>query len=82
MASLGLGHYMVVVQHVRGSKASNIKLVLQREPRSSNTWFPAGSILPNEEHVDAVVRELLEESGLTLTSNDLTMLSDVPVRVA
>jgi 8-oxo-dGTP pyrophosphatase MutT (NUDIX family) len=42
----------------------------------------AGSILPNEESVDADVRKLLEETGLTLTLDDLTLLSDAPVRVA
>jgi 8-oxo-dGTP pyrophosphatase MutT (NUDIX family) len=72
----------VIVLHVGGSKASDIKLVIQREPRIGKTWFLAGSILPNEEHVDADVRELLEEIGLTLTYADLTMLSDAPVRVA
>jgi 8-oxo-dGTP pyrophosphatase MutT (NUDIX family) len=82
MASIGHGHYVVVVPYVGGSKAPDIKLVLQREPRTSKTWFPAGSILPNEEPVDVVVRELLEETCLTLTSNDLTLLSDAPVRVA
>jgi 8-oxo-dGTP pyrophosphatase MutT (NUDIX family) len=38
--------------------------------------------LPNEEHVDVVVRELHEETGLILNPDDLTMLSDAPVRVA
>jgi ADP-ribose pyrophosphatase YjhB (NUDIX family) len=38
--------------------------------------------LSNEEHVDDVVRELLEKTGLTLTFHDLTMLSDALVRVA
>jgi ADP-ribose pyrophosphatase YjhB (NUDIX family) len=34
-------------------------------------------------HVDAVVRELLEETSLTLSHDDLiTLLSDAPVRVA
>jgi 8-oxo-dGTP pyrophosphatase MutT (NUDIX family) len=55
---------------------------LQREPRSGKTWFPAGSILHNEKHVDALVRELLEENGITMSLDDLTMLSDDPVRVA
>jgi ADP-ribose pyrophosphatase YjhB (NUDIX family) len=32
--------------------------------------------------VDAVVRELHEETGLILTSEDLTLLSGAPVRVA
>jgi 8-oxo-dGTP pyrophosphatase MutT (NUDIX family) len=61
MASLGHGNYFVVVLLVGGSKASGIKLVLQREPRTGKTWFPAGSILPNEAPVDAAVRELFEE---------------------
>jgi ADP-ribose pyrophosphatase YjhB (NUDIX family) len=56
--------------------------VLQREPRTGKTWFPAGSAAPNEELVDAVVRELHEETGLALTPDDLTLLSDAPFRVA
>jgi 8-oxo-dGTP pyrophosphatase MutT (NUDIX family) len=82
MAFVGHGHYVVVVLHVGGSKASDIKLVLHNEPCTGKTWFPAGSILLNEEHVDVVVCELLEEIGLTLASDELTMLSDAPVRVA
>jgi 8-oxo-dGTP pyrophosphatase MutT (NUDIX family) len=82
MASIGLGHYLVVVLHVGGSKACGIDLVLHREPRNGKTCFPAGSILPIEKHVDVVIRELLEEIGLTLSFADLTLLSDAPVRVA
>jgi ADP-ribose pyrophosphatase YjhB (NUDIX family) len=41
-------------------------------------WFD----FANEELVDAVVQELHEESGLIPTPNDLTLLSDAPVRVA
>jgi 8-oxo-dGTP pyrophosphatase MutT (NUDIX family) len=82
MAFVGPCHNVVVVLQVRGSKASDIKLVLQRDPRTRKTWFPLGSILPNEEHVDVVVRELLEETGLTLIHDDFAMLSDALVRVA
>jgi 8-oxo-dGTP pyrophosphatase MutT (NUDIX family) len=82
MAYVGPGHYVVVALHVGGSKALNIKLVLQRKLRTRRTWFLAGWILPNEELVDAVVRKLLEETGLTLSHDDLTLLSDAPVRVA
>jgi 8-oxo-dGTP pyrophosphatase MutT (NUDIX family) len=57
--------WRMVALHVGGYKASDIKLVLRREPRTCKTWFHAGSILPNEEHVDAVIRELLGEIGLT-----------------
>jgi hypothetical protein len=39
-------------------------------------------LLPNEELVDAIVRELLEETGLTLTLDDLTLLTDAPLHVA
>jgi 8-oxo-dGTP pyrophosphatase MutT (NUDIX family) len=81
MASLGPGHYVVLEVHVGGTKPSDLKLILQREPRSGKTWFPSGSVLPNEEHVDAVVRELREETGLVLTPEDLTLLSGEPVLV-
>jgi 8-oxo-dGTP pyrophosphatase MutT (NUDIX family) len=82
MAYVGPGRYVVVVLHVGGTKLSNVKLVLQREPRTDKTWFPVGSVAANEEPVDAAVRELREETGLTLTPGDLTLLSDAPVRVA
>jgi 8-oxo-dGTP pyrophosphatase MutT (NUDIX family) len=82
MASVGPGHCVVVVIHVGGTKLSDVKLVLQHEPRTSKTWFPAGSVLPNEEPADAAVRELHEETALTLTPDDLTLLSDAPLRVA
>jgi 8-oxo-dGTP pyrophosphatase MutT (NUDIX family) len=57
MASVGHGNYAVVVLIVGGSKASDIKLGLKCEPRNGKTRFPAGSISPDEEHVDAAVRE-------------------------
>jgi 8-oxo-dGTP pyrophosphatase MutT (NUDIX family) len=82
MASARHGRYVVVVLHIGGFKVSDIKLVLQREPSYGKTWFLGGSILSNEEHVNAVVRELHEESGLILTPDDLTLLSYAPVRVA
>jgi ADP-ribose pyrophosphatase YjhB (NUDIX family) len=81
MASVGPGRYVVVVIHVGETKLSNVKFVL-REPRTGKTWFPAGCVTSNEEHVDAPVRELHEETGLTLTPDDLTLLSDAHVRVA
>jgi ADP-ribose pyrophosphatase YjhB (NUDIX family) len=58
MASIGPRRYVTVVIRVGGTKLSNVNLVLQREPRTGNTWFPAGSVTANEEHVDAAVREL------------------------
>jgi 8-oxo-dGTP pyrophosphatase MutT (NUDIX family) len=73
---------VVVVLHVGGSKASDIKLVLHRKPSYGKTWFPGGSISSTEAHVDAVVRELYVEISLILTPNDLTLLSGAPVRVA
>jgi 8-oxo-dGTP pyrophosphatase MutT (NUDIX family) len=82
MAFVGPCKYVVVVLNVGGSKASDKKIVLQREPRSGNTWISAGSILPNEDHVDVAARELREETGLTLTCDDLTLLSNNPVRVS
>jgi ADP-ribose pyrophosphatase YjhB (NUDIX family) len=82
MVVVGPGRYVVVVLHVGGTKLSDIKLVLQREPRTGKTWFPVGYVTANEEHVDAAVRKLHEETGLILTPDDLTMLSDAPVRIA
>jgi 8-oxo-dGTP pyrophosphatase MutT (NUDIX family) len=81
MASLGHGNYIVVVLLVRGSKASDINFVLQREPRNGKTCIFAGSILPNETHVDDAFSGLFEETGLTLFVDDLALLSDNHVRV-
>jgi 8-oxo-dGTP pyrophosphatase MutT (NUDIX family) len=64
MVSVGLGRYVVVVLHVGGTKLADIKLVLQREPRSGKTWFPAGLVSTNEESVDVAVRELHDETCL------------------
>jgi hypothetical protein len=81
MAFAGHGYYVVVVLLVGGSKASNIKLVLHHELRSGKAWFSAGSILPNEEHVDAAIRELFKETCFTLTVDNFTLLSSNHVRV-
>jgi ADP-ribose pyrophosphatase YjhB (NUDIX family) len=75
MASLSPGNSIVIALHVGGSKALDIKLVLQQEPRSGKTWFPADTIFPNEAHVDKAVRELFEETRVTRTVDDLTRLS-------
>jgi 8-oxo-dGTP pyrophosphatase MutT (NUDIX family) len=82
MAFLGPVNNVVVVPHVGGSKASDIKLILQSEPRNDTTWFLAGLILPNEAPVDGGARELFQEIGLTMTVNDLTLLSGNHVRVS
>jgi ADP-ribose pyrophosphatase YjhB (NUDIX family) len=82
MASFGPGNCVVPDLQVGGSNAYVTKLVLQREPRIGKTWLPAGSIFPNEAHVDVAVRELFEETGLTLTVDDLTLLSGNHVRVS
>jgi ADP-ribose pyrophosphatase YjhB (NUDIX family) len=83
MAFVGPSRYVVVVLHVGGTKLSDIKLVLQREPRSGKTWFPTGSVTANEEPIDDdAVRKLHEETGLILTRDDLMLLSDALVRVA
>jgi 8-oxo-dGTP pyrophosphatase MutT (NUDIX family) len=73
---------VVAILHVGGTKLSDVKLVLQREPRTGKTWFPGGSVTANEEPVDATVRELYEETGLILTPDDLTLLRVSSVRVA
>jgi 8-oxo-dGTP pyrophosphatase MutT (NUDIX family) len=81
MASIGPGNNVVVVLHVGGSKAYYIKLTLWSEHHIGKTLFHAGSILPSEAHVDAAVRELFEEIGLTLTVEDLMLSSGNHVRL-
>jgi 8-oxo-dGTP pyrophosphatase MutT (NUDIX family) len=71
----------VVALPVGGSKALDTKFGLHRGPRPCKTWFPAGSILSHEAHIDAAVREWFEETCLTVTVNDLTRLSGNLVRV-
>jgi hypothetical protein len=70
----------VVVVSVGGSKVLNLKLVLQRGPRSCKTWVLVRSVLPNEALLDTGVCELFEENGLTMTVDDLTLLSGNSVR--
>jgi hypothetical protein len=82
MALVGHGRFVVVLSHVGGSKLSDIKLVLQREPSSRKTWCLAGSTSSNAERVDAFVRDLHEDTGIILTLDVLNLLSDAPVRVA
>jgi hypothetical protein len=55
---------VVVVLHVGGPKASDVKLVLQREPRTSKTWFPAGLILPHEDDVELLFAGYLRKLDL------------------
>jgi 8-oxo-dGTP pyrophosphatase MutT (NUDIX family) len=84
MASLGPGNHIVVVlyYYVGGSKAPGMKLVLHRDPRTRKSWFLVGSIWPHEAPVDVALRELIEETGLTATVDDLTSsLSGNLVRV-
>jgi 8-oxo-dGTP pyrophosphatase MutT (NUDIX family) len=75
MASFRIYTYVVIVLPVGSPNASDIKLVLQREPKSNRAWFPVGAGLTNEGHVDVAVRELLEETGMTLIVDKFTMLS-------
>jgi ADP-ribose pyrophosphatase YjhB (NUDIX family) len=78
MASLGPGSDDVVVLRVVGSKAPDIKLVEQREPRNGKIWFHAHSLMPNKAPVDAAVRELFDKTCLTITIDDFTMFSGNP----
>jgi hypothetical protein len=82
MTSLGPGNYVVIVLLVGGSKASDFKLVLQREPRTSKTWCLADLILPNEAPVDDAVREWFEITDLTMTIDYLTRLNGNHIRVS
>jgi 8-oxo-dGTP pyrophosphatase MutT (NUDIX family) len=81
MASLGPSNYVAVAPPVGGSKAADMKLVFHREPRTYKTCFLAVAILPNEAHVDTAVRELFEETGLTLAVDNLALLSGNHARV-
>jgi ADP-ribose pyrophosphatase YjhB (NUDIX family) len=81
MASVGPGNCVVVVLNVGGTKALDIKLVLQRETQTRKYWVPAGFVLLKSMPLDAVERELFQEAGLIVTVDDLTLLSGAVVRV-
>jgi hypothetical protein len=70
MVPLGSRNYVVFILPIGGNQISNIKVVLQREPRTGKTWFSSRFVLPNKEPVDAAVRELFHETCLTLTIDD------------
>jgi hypothetical protein len=67
--------------HLEVRKPTTSNACYNVNPVLVQTWFPAGSILPNEALFDAAVRELFENTGLTLTVDDLTLLSGNHVRV-
>jgi hypothetical protein len=74
---------VVLVVHVGGSHALDIKLILHRKPRIGNAWFYYGFVETNEEYaVDVIVHEFFEETGIIHAVDDLTILSGVGVRVA
>jgi hypothetical protein len=58
MVAVGPCNYVVILLNVGGSKVSDMKLVLQREPRTRKTWYHDGFVLHDDEHVDAAIREL------------------------
>jgi hypothetical protein len=64
MASIGPGRYVVVVLHVGGSKLTDIKLVLQREPSTGKTLFPVDSISSNEKHVGVLFLSCMRKLAL------------------
>jgi hypothetical protein len=74
MASIGLGYYVVFVRHVGDSKASNIYLVLEREPRFCKTWFPPSTVCLTKNMLTLPPFSNYEETGLTFTVDDLTWL--------
>jgi ADP-ribose pyrophosphatase YjhB (NUDIX family) len=81
MVSVGPDNCGVVDLSLESPHASDITLVLQREPRSGKSWCVADIVLPKEKYVDAAVRDLFEEIGLTLTVDNFTVLSGVAVQV-
>jgi ADP-ribose pyrophosphatase YjhB (NUDIX family) len=81
MAFVGPYNYALVVLRVGSPNASDMKIVLQREPKSDKAWFLVGTVLPDEEHVDAAVYKFFEETGMIMTDGDLTLMSGKVVRV-
>jgi 8-oxo-dGTP pyrophosphatase MutT (NUDIX family) len=63
MANDGPGHYVVILLLVGSPNGSDVKLILQREPRPGKIWIRAGYVLSNEQPIDTVVRELFEKKG-------------------
>jgi hypothetical protein len=54
---------------------SDIELVLHREHDTGKAWFHVGLVLPNGEPFHADIRELFEAIDVTMTVDDLTLLS-------
>src|SRR3989344_790367 len=65
-------------------EASGHLLYLKRSPNrpAPNTWgIPGGKLEPGEDARSAVIREVLEETGLSIDASDLIFLGPLYVRL-
>jgi hypothetical protein len=82
MASVGPGHFVVVVLHIGGSKASDIQPFYSVSLALVKLGFLPVQYCLTRSLLMLLFVSYFKETGLTLTVDDSTMLNDAPVRVA
>ncbi|CAG2162070.1 unnamed protein product [Oppiella nova] len=57
----------------------NVLMIQEAHRKCRGQWaLPAGKVDPNEQIIDAIRREVLEESGLEIVATDLVMIETAP----
>ena len=64
---------------VAGICVQNGKVLLQKPTNDNAHAFPGGHVEPGESFVDAVVREMKEETGLTIRNPKLCGIKQFPI---
>jgi 8-oxo-dGTP pyrophosphatase MutT (NUDIX family) len=75
-----IGHDLLILPSVCGIVVNEWGDVLLQESKDTGTWMTIGGVAdPGEEPGDAVVREVFEETGVTVIPERITSVTNSPI---